>query len=134
MQPGDLDGGLVLDPSVLANSRGESGVARGVAPTGDWYPESLVEEKPSVLSAPQPSYPESLHRAGIGGRVLVQAIIDTSGRAEPSSVRIVQSPNPGFDSGSRNWILHALFRPARVHGRAVRVLIQVPLDYRITGR
>ena len=68
------------------------------------------------------------------GRVLIQAVIDTSGRAEPNSVRVIQSPNPAFNPGSRNWILHALFRPARVHGRAVRVLIQVPLDYRITGR
>jgi periplasmic protein TonB len=112
----------------------EGGVADGVVPTGEVFSESLVEEKPSVLSAPQPPYPELLKQAGIQGRVLIQAIIDTSGRAEPSSVRILQSPNAAFDAGSRNWVLHAQFRPARVHGRAVRVLIQVPLDYRITGR
>jgi TonB family protein len=109
-------------------------LANGVVPTGDWYPEWLVEEKPALLSAPPPPYPELLHQAGIGGVVLIQAIIDTSGRAEPNSVRIIQSPNPGFDPGSRSYVLHALFRPARVHGRAVRVLIQVPIDYRITGR
>jgi TonB family protein len=123
-----------FDPKDYSGSGVEGGVANGMVPTGDVYSESLVEEKPSVLTALQPPYPELLHQAGIGGRVLLQAIIDTSGRAEPNSVRIIQSPNPAFDPGSRNWILHALFRPARVHGRAVRVLIQVPLDYRITGR
>jgi len=112
----------------------EGGVANGVVSTGDWYLESLVEEKPALLSAPQPPYPELLRQRGIGGQVLIQAIIDTSGRAEQNSVRIIQSPDSAFDPGSRNWILQALFRPARVHGRAVRVLIQVPLDYRITGR
>ena len=112
----------------------EGGAANRVVPPGALYRESLVEEKPSVLSASPPPYPEFLKQAGTQGRVLIQAVIDTSGRAEPNSVRILQSPNSAFDPGSRNWILHALFRPARVHGRAVRVLIQVPLDYRITDR
>jgi len=31
-------------------------------------------------------------------------------------------------------VLKALFRPARVHGRAVRVLINIPIDFKITGR
>jgi protein TonB len=112
----------------------EGGLASGAVPTGDVYLESLVEEKPSVLSATPATFPEILKTAGIQGRVLLQAIIDTSGRAEPNSVKILQSPNPGFDQGSRNYVLHALFRPARVHGRAVRVLIQIPIDYHITGR
>jgi TonB family protein len=126
--------GRFWHPPVFADSGSVGGVANGVAPTGDVYSESLVEEKPALLSAPPPPYPELLHQAGIQGRVLIQAIIDTSGRAEPNSIRIIESPNPAFDPGSRNWILHAQLRPARVHGRAVRVLIQVPLDYRITGR
>ena len=112
----------------------ESDVANNADSTGELYVESLVDVKPSLLSATPPPYPELLHQAGIGGQVLLQAILDTSGRAEPHSVRIVHSPHPAFDPGSRNWILHAVFRPARVRGHAVRVLIQVPLDYRITGR
>ena len=42
--------------------------------------------------------------------MLVQAIIDTSGRAEPPSVKIIQSPNPGFDQPAKNYVLRALFR------------------------
>jgi len=121
-----------FDPKDYSGSGVEGGVANGMVPTGDVYSEALVEEKPSVLSAPPAPYPELLKQAGIQGRVLLQSIIDTSGRAEPNSIRIIQSPNPAFDPGSRNYVLHALFRPARVHGRAVRVLIQVPIDYRIT--
>ena len=112
----------------------EGGLASGAVPTGEVYLESLVEEKPSVLSGAPAVFPEILKSAGIQGRVLVQAIIDSSGRAEPNSVKILQSPDPGFNSGSRNFVLHAQFRPARVHGRAVRVLIQIPIDYHITGR
>ena len=112
----------------------EGGVATGMVPTGEVYAEALVDEKPTVLSGAPPLYPEILKQAGIQGRVLVQAVIDTNGRAEPSSVRIIQSPNPGFDQGSKNYMLHTLFRPARVRGHAVRVLIQLPLDYHLTAR
>jgi protein TonB len=78
-------------------------------------------------------YPELLKEAGIQGRVVVQAVIDTLGRAVPTSVKILQSPNPGFDRSAGNYVLNALLRPARVHGRAVRVLINIPIDFRITS-
>ncbi len=121
-----------FDPKDYSGSGVEGGTANGMVPTGnEVFMEAIVEEKPSVLSAPPPPYPELLRQAGIKGRVLIQAVIDTTGRAELSSVKIIQSPNPGFDQPSRTWIQHALFRPARVHGRAVRVLVQVPLDYTI---
>jgi protein TonB len=123
-----------FNPKDYSGSGVEGGTASGVVPTGDVFMEAIVEEKPSVLAAPQPPYPDLLRQAGIQGTVVLQAIIDTSGRAEPGTIKVLQSPNPGFDQPSRNWLLHALFRPARVHGRAVRVLISVPLDFRITGR
>jgi len=46
-------------------------------------------------------------------------------------VKIIESPNEGFNEPARNYILGALFRAARVHGRAVRVLVNVPIDYSI---
>ena len=103
----------------------------GMVPTGnEVFMEAIVEEKPAVLSGPRLQFPELLRQAGIEGRVLVQAIVDTLGRVEPNSVKVLQSPNPGFDQSATNYVLKALFRPARVHGRAVRVLIQIPVDFR----
>lgn len=93
------------------------------------YSEGAVEERPKVLSAQPPPYPAMLRDAGIQGRVLLEVVLDTTGRAEPSSIKIVQSPSPGFDGPVTRWALRALFRPARLHGRAVRVLIQIPIDY-----
>ncbi len=40
---------------------------------------------PDLLSGPPLQYPELLRRAGIEGRVIVQATIDSTGRAEPAS-------------------------------------------------
>ncbi|MGH7671456.1 MAG: energy transducer TonB [Gemmatimonadales bacterium] len=119
-----------FDPKDYSGSGVEGGIGTGVMPD-QVFLESVVEERPEVLSGPQPQYPDLLRQAGIQGRVIVQAIIDTSGRAEPPSVKVIQSPNPGFDQPSKTYVLRALFRPARVHGRAVRVLINLPIDFRI---
>jgi len=78
-------------------------------------------------------YPNLLRQAGIEGRVIVRAIIDTTGRAEPASVQVVESPHPGFDQAARNFVLRTRFRPGRVHGRAVRVLIEFPVEFRTRG-
>ena len=121
-----------FDPKDYTGTGVEGGVGTGIAPD-QVFMESVVEERPEVLSGPQPQYPDLLRQAGIQGRVIVQAIIDTSGRAEPPSVKVIQSPNPGFDQPAKTYVLRALFRPARVHGRAVRVLVNLPIDFKITG-
>jgi len=121
-----------FDPKDYSGSGVEGGLATGMVLGNEVFMEAIVEEKPSVLSGPIPVYPELLKQAQIQGRVVVQAVIDTLGRAELNSVKILQSPNPGFDQSARQYVLKALFRPARVHGRAVRVLINIPIDYKIT--
>jgi TonB family protein len=121
-----------FDPKDYSGSGVEGGLASGMVPTGnEVFMEAIVEEKPAVLSGPVPQYPELLRQAQIQGRVMVQAIIDTLGRAEPPSVKVLQSPNPGFDQSAKTYVLKTLFRPARVHGKAVRVLIQIPIDFRL---
>lgn len=123
-----------FDPRDYSGVGVEGGVATGlIVPSGQVFSESLVEERPSILVASTPVYPEMLRRVGIEGRVVIQAVLDTSGRAEPNSIRIVRSPNPEFDKSARDWILKVLFRPARVRGQAVRVLVEVPIDYKIAS-
>ena len=121
-----------FDPKDYSGTGVEGGVSTGMVPTGnEVFMEAIVEEKPAVLSGPTLQFPELLRQAQIQGRVLVQAIVDTLGRAEPNSVKVLQSPNPGFDQSAKSYVVKALFRPARVHGRAVRVLIQIPIDFRL---
>ena len=95
------------------------------------YSEATVDERAEIVSAPPLDYPPALRRAGLQGRVTVQAVIDTLGRAEPASLKVIARPNTAFDQSARAYVLHAVFRPARVKGRAVRVLIRVPVDYAI---
>ena len=95
------------------------------------YSEATVDERAEIVSAPLLEYPPALRQAGLQGRVTVQAVIDTLGRAEPASLKVIARPNTAFDQSARDYVLHAVFRRAPVKGRAVRVLIRVPVDYRI---
>ncbi len=95
------------------------------------YSEAAVDEPAEIVSAPPLEYPPALRQAGLQGRVTVQAVIDTLGGAEPASLKVIARPNSAFDQSARAYVLHAVFRPARIKGRAVRVLIRVPVDYRI---
>jgi protein TonB len=111
----------------------EGGRASGVQPSATGvYADAVVEEHPTLVSA-GPDYPDLMRQAGIRGRVVLQAIVDTSGRVEPGSIKILRSPNPGFDGATREWAARAQFRPARLEGRAVRVLIRLPIDFSTEG-
>ena len=122
-----------FDPKDYSGSGVEGGVENGIVPSSDQVLSlDVMQEKPERLAGPQPVYPPLLHQAGIQGVVKVEAIIDTTGHVEPNSVRVVESPNPGFDQAAKTVVLKSLYRPARVYGKAVRVLIQQPINFQIT--
>ncbi len=122
-----------FDPKDYSGSGVEGSRVSGiVVSVSEVYAEALVEERPALLFAPAPVYPALLKQAGIQGRVILPAVIDTTGRVEPASVRIMGSPHPAFDQPTKDWVLKALFRPGRLHGRGVRVLINLLVDYSIT--
>ena len=93
--------------------------------------EAVVDEKPERINTLTPDYPDLLRQAGIEGTVVVEVIIDTTGNAEPSSLRIVQSTNKAFEMSARDAVLKSKYRPGRVRGQAVRVLVQVPISFSI---
>ncbi len=117
----------------------EGGLARGVVGgtgpvirTDQPYLESVVEERPDLINHPIIHYPDILRQAGIDGRVLVEAIIDTTGHAERGSIKILQTTNQLFNQPAIEAVASSVYRPGRIAGRAVRVRVQVPLNFQIT--
>lgn len=95
---------------------------------------SAVEEPPVLLAGPRLVYPALLRALGIEGRVVVETVIDTLGRPEPAALRLVESSHTGFEAAARAFVLGARFRPGRSHGRAVRVLVRVPIAFALNRR
>lgn len=88
-----------------------------------------VEEPPVMLAGPVPTYPELLRQAGIQGRVVLEAVVDTAGRVDPASLRVVASAHPGFVAPAQQALAATLFRPGRMHGRPVPVRVRLPIDF-----
>jgi TonB family protein len=121
---------VTIDPRDYRGRGREGGRATTAVPAhGAVYMSAVVEDAPVLLSGPPLAYPELLRQARIQGRVEVEAIIDATGRAEVGTVHVVGSPHPGFDAPARDFVRRALFRPGRMHGRAVRVLVRLPIEF-----
>jgi TonB family protein len=93
------------------------------------YAEDSVTERPQLLRYPPPRYPDSLRTAGIGGRVVVEAIIDSTGHVDSASVRILSSTHPGFEAPAREAVLGATYAAGRLNGRAVPVMVRFPIRF-----
>ena len=126
-----------FDPRDYSGRGVEGGVARGVeGGTGPvdlnaTFLEAVVEERPTPLSCPPPQYPRILQDAGIEGRVMLEFVIDTTGRAEQGSIKVIESANQGFNRPAIEGIGKCVFRPGRVSGYAVRVLVRMPIVFGI---
>jgi len=126
-----------FDPKDFSGVGVEGGTATGVTPpSGDQVYSTLqVDQPPALLSGPplDRDYPTLLRQAGIRGRVVLQAVIDTTGKAELTSIEVIESPHPGFNEAAKRWMTRALFRPARKGGQPVRVLVRQAIDYSLTS-
>lgn len=89
----------------------------------------MVDEVVTVLRQRAPRYPRELERAGIGGRVVLEFVVDSAGRVEPASVRLLESSAEAFEAAAREAVLEARFRPARAAGHAVRQLVRQVMTF-----
>jgi len=128
----------VTDEADFSGKGVAGGVAKGkeggaVVQSDQPYFEFQVE-KP-VVPAPgsaQPRYPDMLRQAGVEGEVLAQFVVDTTGRAENGSLKILKSSHDLFVQSVRNALPNMKFIPAEVGGRKVKQLVQQPFTFSIT--
>ena len=113
-------------------SKGVEG-GKAVVQSDQPYFEFQVE-KP-VVPAPgsaQPRYPDMLRQAGVEGEVLAQFVVDTTGKAEPGSLKILKSSHDMFVQSVKNALPEMKFIPAEVGGRKVKQLVQQPFSFSIS--
>ena len=92
----------------------------------------FVDERPELISHPEIRYPEALRQAGIEGRVMVETVLDTLGRVEIGSTRLAgNTAHALFEVEALRVVIGSRYKPARVDGRAVRVRVQVPVNFAI---
>ena len=128
----------VTDEADFSGKGVAGGVAKGkeggaVVQSDQPYFEFQVE-KP-VVPAPgsiSPRYPDMLRQAGVEGEVLAQFVVDTTGKAEPGSLKILKSSHDMFVQSVKNALPNMKFIPAEVGGRKVKQLVQQPFTFSIS--
>jgi protein TonB len=129
----------VTDEADFSGKGAAGGVAKGVeggkavVQSDQPYFEFQVE-KP-VVPAPgsvAPRYPDMLRQAGVEGEVLAQFVVDTTGKAEPGSLKILKSSHDMFVQSVKNALPNMKFIPAEVGGRKVKQLVQQPFTFSIS--
>lgn len=95
------------------------------------------------LQSVKPSYPEQPRHSNVEGTVYLTFIVDTSGRADPSTFRDpwpAGRPRPtgdeadwwnAFVAAARQSVEQSTFRPARIGGCPIRQLVRQPFAFRL---
>ncbi len=125
----------------LAVRRPLPGPITVVRPLDPLPPQRLPYHAPQLVSCPPAQYPDSLKRRGIGGRVVLEVVVDTLGRVAPDHVVVRESPHNGLSAAAVAMARQCRFVPARVGRTPVRKLATMPvtsasggLDRRTRGR
>lgn len=98
------------------------------------FSATAVDSLPHVLWAPPITYPDSLRRAGIEGKVMVELVIDTLGLPDSGSLRAVSTSRPEFVAPALAMARGMVFQPAVASGHKVRVLVQIPINFTLAAR
>jgi protein TonB len=85
-----------------------------------------VDQLPVEIFAPKPRYPDYELEAGITGRVVMKVLVDEEGL-----VRSVERVSGGrsFGEAARETLYRWRFKPALVHGKPVRVWVEIPVNF-----
>ena len=88
--------------------------------------EKQVAQVPGTIGA---KYPDALRSAKVEGEVLAQFVVDTSGRYEDGTFKVLKSSHELFTQAMRDALPQMRFTPAEVAGVKVRQLVQQPFTF-----
>jgi protein TonB len=106
-----------------SSSRRSASGSRSSGAGDDGIPFAPDVDKPAIALAgnPAPRYPEILRRAQVRGEVVVQVVIDTTGRADMTTVRVMSSDHQLLTDAVLDALPRARYLSAEVGGKKVRM-------------
>ena len=138
LPPIDVGPAIPPDQIIISGPDARAGSPMGggsstLTGTGSVVDERLVDRAPRLMgNAPDPKYPASLRAAGIEGRVVVQFVVDTLGRAEVGDLQVVETPHVLFVDAVRSALARYHFTVGEAAGRKVRTRVQLPFVFTLT--
>jgi protein TonB len=109
-----------------------TGVVGGIANTNQTYFEFQVEKPAEMLAeSPKPKYPSVLESSGIAGEVQAQFVVNSSGKADMDSFKVLKSTNELFTQAVKNVLPRMKFSPAMIGGKPVNQLVQQMFQFAV---
>src|SRR6187551_3366481 len=108
------------------------GVVGGTAPVNSDQPFFEFQVEKQVQQIPGSGnlrYPDMLRSANVEGEVLAQFVVDTSGKYESGTFKVLKSSHDLFTAAVKNALPTMRFYPAEVGGRKVKQLVQQPFTF-----
>lgn len=84
---------------------------------------------PQLIWSPPVAYPPSMFDRAVVGRVLVEAMVDTTGRVDPGTIEVISATRREFEGPATEMVQNSRFTPARIGSRAVARLVRVPVTF-----
>ena len=104
------------------------GVLGGVVGGTGTGPVLDYDQAPRAIKLTKPQYPQEAFIKKIEGTVIVEIVIDSTGRVVNS--RVIQSV-PMLDAAALRCVQEWVFSPAIKHGRPVMTIAKAPVAFRI---
>ncbi len=131
-----------FDPRDFTGKGVEGGIATGVVGgtgpvpiEGEVFLAAEVDETPAVEagSVCLGKYPPVMQSAGIPGKVVLQFVVNTDGKVDPSSIKVVSSTHKAFEEPAKAGITGSSchFRAGKSRGQPVRVLVQQAVSFKV---
>ncbi|HWA57468.1 MAG TPA: energy transducer TonB [Gemmatimonadales bacterium] len=136
-----------FDPKDFTGKGVEGGIAAGVVggtgpvPTieGQVFLAAEVDEQPSMKSGAEcvkaltDAYPPVMKSAGIPGKVSLQFVVNTDGRVDPGTVKVMSSSHKAFEGPAKEVITSpaCTFKSGTSRGQPVRVLVQQGVSFKL---
>ena len=104
------------------------------APGSPYQGEAIEARLVDEASAPAPlrasrASPTRSARAARDGRIVVQFVVDTLGRAEMSEFKVVDATDAQLAERCARCCRRFRFTPGEAGGRKVRTLVALPFDF-----
>lgn len=134
--------GAVLTPTQISTLKqlemsdmtGGRTAAMPTPPKGGVYFEFQVDKAAAqVPGTAGAKYPDALRSAKVVGEVLAAFIVDTTGRFEDGSFKLLQSTHPLFTQALREALPQMRFTPAEAAGVKVRQRVQQLFSFSPSG-
>lgn len=90
----------------------------------------LLDNPPRTRARVSPTYPSAERSAGVEGEVLVEFVVDESGKVTQPFV--VRSSRASFERPTLRAVEKWRFEPGKKDGRAVRFRMQIPVHFSLS--